>query len=251
MNKILLALFVGLFSMGISILWADQQGLPTQRRIISPAFDRVATAPVKIAFFDADSTLRVAPSGKVSANSASDVAILPMVAEKLAKLASDGYLLAIVSNQAGIEKGYVSFKDSEAALVLCIAKLARQGALIHYFDFAEAENENRKPEVTMAKRLGETIERELGRTVDWANSFMVGDSGWKKGKDQEPDGKPGEDFSNSDRLFAENLNKAFGGVPFFHPRDYFGWTAHGIRNFPDYKSLQDFLTKHPELAPKD
>ena len=37
------------------------------------------SGPVKVAFFDADSTRRVAPSGKVSANGPTDVALLPGV----------------------------------------------------------------------------------------------------------------------------------------------------------------------------
>ncbi|MBI4863606.1 MAG: HAD-IIIA family hydrolase [Candidatus Riflebacteria bacterium] len=221
---------------------------PTERRVISGSF-QPAAGPVKIAFFDADSTLRVAPSGSVSANGPTDVAILPLVAEQLVKLNKDGYLLAIVSNQNGISQGYVTFEAANAALLYTQSQLAKLGVSFHYYDFAERSDENRKPDIGMGKRLADTIKAKLGRDVDWAHTIMVGDSGWKKGKDVEPDGTPGEDFSNADRLFGENLAKRFGGVQFHHPRTFFRWLRHGVRNFPDYQSVRTFVTAHPELDP--
>jgi DNA 3'-phosphatase len=242
------ALVVGLI-MGSNSFTLFAREIPSERRVLAPSFTP-ASGPVKIAFFDADSTLRVAPSGKPSANSATDVAILPMVAPKLAELASEGYLIAVVSNQAGVKYGHVTLPVADAALKFCLQQLTDLGGVLHYYDFAEDEDDNRKPEIGMGKRLVELVEKKLQRQVDWKNSFMVGDSGWKKGVDTEPEGGPGEDHSSSDRQFAENMAKAYGSCPFHHPRKFFGWLNYGVRNFSTYKDLEAFYQKHPDQVPQ-
>ncbi len=221
---------------------------PAARRELSDRFVPPATGPVKIAFFDADSTLRVAPSGAPAANSATDVALLPMLEEPMRRTERDGYLLAIVSNQGGVPK-YLTLEQAEAAMQMTVCGLASRGIAIHYYDYAETYDENRKPEIGMANRLADAVQKKFGRGIDWANTIMVGDSAWKKGVDKEPDGKPGDDPSNSDRLFAENLRKTHGGVTFHHARDYFGWKKAGVNNFHDYTSLKAWLEKNPGNAP--
>lgn len=221
---------------------------PTTRRELSERFTPPATGPVKIAFFDADSTLRVAPSGAPAANSATDVALLPMLEEPMQRTERDGYLLAIVSNQGGVPK-YLTLDQAEAAMQMTVCGLASRGIAIHYYDYAETYDENRKPEIGMAKRLAETVQKKFGRDIDWANTIMVGDSAWKKGVDSEPDGRPGDDPSNSDRMFAENLRKTYGGVTFHHARDYFGWKKAGANNFHDYTYLKTWLEKNSGNAP--
>lgn len=227
----------------------DASKFPPDRRIIHNFTAPAGKAPVKIAFFDADSTLRVAPSGSVSANGPTDVAVLPLLVPQLKKLQSEGYLLAVASNQAGIAAGYVTFDTANGAIRFALSQLSRLGVQFHYYDFAEANNEDRKPDIGMARRLQGKIEAELGRKVDWANTIMVGDSAWKKGADVEPDGTPGEDVSNADRLFGENMLKTFGGVKFYHPRNFFAWMRYGVRNFHDFKSVLSFVAEHPELDP--
>lgn len=224
----------------------DPAKFPPERRVVH---NFKAKGPkVKIAFFDADSTLRVAPSGSVSANGPTDVAILPLMTAKLQKLQADGYLLAVVSNQAGIAAGYVTFDTANGALRHALSQLSRLGVQFHYYDFAEANDENRKPDLGMARRLAAKVE-ELGKKVDWDSTIMVGDSAWKKGVDVEPDGTPGEDVSNADRLFGENMAKTFGGVKFYHPRNFFAWVRYGVRNFENFKTLSKFVIEHPEFDP--
>ncbi len=219
-----------------------------KRRIISPDFTPPVLRSVRLALFDADSTLRVAPSGKPTANSATDVAILPLLVKPLQKLARQGYLIAILSNQAGIEQGYITIEEADAALNHTVNLLAERGAKIHYYDFAEASNEDRKPNIGMARRLADLVKTRFNKSIDWKHSIMVGDSGWKIGEDIEPDGTPGSDFTNTDRLLAENLQKTYGGTTFHHPRDFFGWKKYGIKNFSNFKELEAFLKEHPELA---
>ena len=51
---------------------------------------------------------------------------------------------------------------------------------------------------------------------------MVGDAAYKRKVDLQPNGKPGTDHSNSDRLFAENIAITHKGFKFYHPNDFFG-----------------------------
>ncbi len=194
---------------------------------------------VRVAFFDADSTLRVSISGSVTASSPTDVMLLPQVETKIGKLIQEGYLVAIVSNQGGIKVGAVTHEIADSALFYTIEKIRAKNPLaqIHYFDYAE-NDETRKPDTDMGLRLEKKL-NELGLTLDWENSFMVGDSAYKKGKDLHPDGRPGTHFSNADRLFAENLK-----IPFYEPNDFFGWRSFGIDVFEKAKQVKAFLKKH-------
>ena len=221
---------------------------PAARRMVAEQFSPPSTGTVKIAFFDADSTLRVAPSGAPSANTASDVALLPMLEQPMRRTASEGYLIAIVSNQAGVAAGYLTLEQAEAAMQTTVCGLASRGIAIHYYDYADQKNEDRKPDIGMAKRLAEMVQKKFNRGIDWEHSFMVGDSAWKKGVDNEPDGRPGEDVGNNDRLFAENLRKTYGGVTFHHARDFFGWKSVGVNNFNDYTILKNWLEKNTGSA---
>jgi DNA 3'-phosphatase len=228
--------------------WAPGS-IPVKRRTLATTYRPTGTSAVKVAFFDADSTLRVSRSGNVSANGPRDVELLPGVAEKLRQLAEQGYLLAVVSNQGGVAAGFVALEDADAALAYTLRLLARHGAPMHYYDFAEAKDENRKPDIGMARILARVLHEAHGREVDWRRSLMVGDSGWKRKKDVEPDGSPGEDFSNSDRLFAVNVrNRLAGGegFVFHHPRTFFGWVGRGVRNFRKFEVVRAFKARFPE-----
>jgi DNA 3'-phosphatase len=192
---------------------------------------------VKVAFFDADSTLRVSRGGSPTANAKDDVYILPFVASKIASLQSEGYLVAIVSNQGGVAAGFTPIEVAEGALVFVAEQLDRLGAKINYLDFAEAKDAFRKPETGMAELLDEVLNDKCGVRINYDESFMVGDAGYKKDADgPHPDGRPADDFSNSDRGFAENL-----GIPFTEPTDYFGWRTWEVYNIHAKSELVAFL----------
>lgn len=224
--------------------------IPMKRRTLAPAWRPSAPGPVRVAFFDADSTLRVSRSGSVSANGPRDVELLPGVPERLQALATEGFLLAVVSNQGGVASGHVRLADADAALAYTLRLLARHGAPMQYYDFAEAKDENRKPAIGMAHTLARVLREAHGRDVDWRGSFMVGDSAWKREKDTEPDGTPGEDFSNSDRMFAVNVRAELAGgegFPFHHPRTFFGWVGVGTRNFRKVGEVRAFRKANPNF----
>ena len=218
---------------------------PRQRRSLAASFSPgKGRGRVKVAFFDADSTLRVSKSGSPSADSAHDLVLLPMVAKKISSLAKKGYLIAIVSNQAGVNDGYITKAIANSGLRNMCRLLSKAGAPVHYYDFAARYDGNRKPKPGMGTRLAKLVRSKHGRQIDWKRSIMVGDSAYKRGKDIQPNGRNGEDFSNSDRRFADSLRKRVRspkGLKFQHPRDHFGWAQKGVRNFRTLAEVNAFL----------
>lgn len=196
--------------------WAD---IPASRRELSPAYRYPGSGPVKVAFFDADGTLRGTKSGKAFAENTEDYRVLPNVGDRLAELARQGYLIAIVSNQAGVEAGHLTLEQAEHDMNHSVHLIAGEGGVVHWYDYAEVSDDNRKPNLGMARRLDQFVRHCFGEqaAIDWSASFMVGDASWKKGEAR-PDGTPGTDFSNSDRRFAENA-----GLTYHDARAYFGW----------------------------
>ncbi|MBU1107105.1 MAG: HAD-IIIA family hydrolase [Candidatus Riflebacteria bacterium] len=194
--------------------------VPEKRRsLILPAHN--SEKVLCVGFFDADSTLREAHSKKSSPHGKHDVMIYRHAAEKLRALSEAGWLLAIVSNQAGISLGYITKAEVEEAMQETIREFAALGAIFGYYDYAENYDENRKPANEMAWRLERKL-HQVKRKINWKDSFMVGDAAWKKGHDLQPDGSPGDDHADSDRRFAENIALRHPGFGFFHPRDFFG-----------------------------
>jgi len=216
---------------------ADAPALARQQ--LAPSYQRQGSGPIKVAFFDADSTLRVSLSGSVSANGPRDVALLPNVGATLKRLVDEGYLIAIVSNQSGVEFGHVSLEDADRALQYTAELVRQAGGDVHWVDFAEAKGDRRKPDIGMARDLETFLVEKFGKdaTIDKDASIMVGDSAYKKGEPR-PDGGVGKDFSNSDRLFAEKL-----GVAFREPVDFFGWRALGVDGFENIAALDAFRAR--------
>ncbi len=216
---------------------ADGVSFPTRRRRLVGVTCPPEGEAFKVAFFDADSTLRVSKSGAVTANSATDVNVLPFAAAKIRELSEAGYLIAVVSNQGGVAQGHTTLATAEKALALMVKNLTKLGARFNYFDFAERNDNYRKPKTGMAELLDSKLITKCG--VGWSReeSLMVGDSGYKQGVDgPHPDGRPADDFSNSDRLFAENL-----GIPFHEPTDYFGWREYDVFNIASEDELVSFV----------
>ncbi|MBF0501415.1 MAG: HAD-IIIA family hydrolase [Candidatus Riflebacteria bacterium] len=222
-------------------------GVPvSNRQILSTDFNPGSVDKIKIAFFDADSTLRVAPSGKFYPITTTDVALLPLSINPMKQLMAQGYLIAVVTNQAEIASGKVTMQTANSAVALTVSMLAKHGVAVHYYDFADKMDNNHKPNTGMAERLANLIKTTYKKPIDWSKCIMVGDSGYTQSETQ-PDGKAGTDPSDADRLFAQNVSKEFGGCQYFHPRDYFGWIKYDISNFDSYAAMKAFLTDHPEL----
>ncbi len=227
---------------GLQSLPAEDESLPAgveppKAEDLSDYACPTGAGDVKVAFFDADSTLRVSKSGAVSANSADDVNVLPFVGKKIGELRRDGFLTAIVSNQLGVSKGIVKREDAEAALRLAARHVSALGGGFDYIGLATAEDEKRKPGVGMATLLESLLREKCKKGIDKSKSLMVGDSGYKLGVDgPHPDGRLADDFSSADRGFAEAY-----GIPFHEPTDYFGWKAFSVFNIENEGELRDFL----------
>ena len=203
---------------------------PTERQTFAGT---CPTEDVGVVFVDADSTLRVSKSGAPTANTPDDVYVLPLAAEHLAAFHRQGYVTAIVSNQGGVAGGHTSLEAAVGGVVTIARLLAAQGAPIDYLDIAEAYDEYRKPDVGMATMFEQVLWDTCGVGIDWDRTQMIGDAGYKRNVDgPHPDGRPADDFSNSDRGFAENL-----GIPFAEPTDAWGWRAFEIYNVHDKDEL--------------
>ncbi len=208
-----------LFKLGTVIL--RNGNVQTQRRqIINDTF-RKTNGRVKVAFFDADSTLRLAPSKSVSANGPTDVAILPGVANKIAELNEQGFLVAIVSNQGGVKDGYVTFEVADQALRYTMKLIQDKNpkAKFHYYDMAERGHGDffTKPNIGMGKYL-ELVLRNQNLEIDWPSSFVVGDSRYTK-YEVTPQDTAGADFSNADRKFGIGLD-----LRTYDPKEFFNWS---------------------------
>lgn len=201
---------------------ADYNRIERQTFLVDPIL--AETGRVKVAFFDADSTLRISRSGLPWASYDTDFIVLPGVAEKIRELNRQGYVVAIVSNQGRIPVS-LTFKEADEAFFNLAVRLKTMGAIVHYFDFAEKVDEYRKPNPGMFSRLEANLRTRFGSTtsIDKANSFMVGDAAYKK-SELRPDGRQGADFSNADRGFAERS-----GIGFVEASTFFGWTRFGYQ----------------------
>ncbi len=65
---------------------------------------QVQNEAIKVAFFDLDGTLRIKIGEGEIITEEADIKILKNVAERLKKLADEGYFIAIVSNHAWVPK---------------------------------------------------------------------------------------------------------------------------------------------------
>lgn len=193
--------------------------LPQKRRILLLPQDATGKL-LPVAFFDADNTLRRTRSGKPSPHGRHDVIVFKQTFDKIFELQKNGFLLAIVSNQAGIEMGLISMQEVEDGMQETIRVFAEHGIIFNYYDFADRRDANRKPDTQMAWRLERKLHLKNCR-IDWAKSLMVGDAAWKKHHDTEPDGSPGGDHASSDRRFAENIAIKHPGFAFYHPKHFF------------------------------
>jgi DNA 3'-phosphatase len=213
---------VAILTLSFSVFAMPNAEHPSQlnrRKIIElPA---VTDGEIRVAFFDADSTLRVSKSGTPWASYDSDYIILPGVVEKIRALNQSGYFVAIVSNQGRIPQS-LDLPEADRAIMNLILDLKKQGATVNYFDFADRVDENRKPNIGMFNRLQTVLKSQMNRSIDQTQSVMVGDAAYTV-KDTMPDGRQGHDFSNADRLFAQNAHIRFEYAP-----EFFGWAARGF-----------------------
>jgi D-glycero-D-manno-heptose 1,7-bisphosphate phosphatase len=133
-------------------------------------------------FLDRDGTLIVE---KNYLHKPEDVEIFPGVGTALQKLSAAGYILVMVTNQAGVGRGYYTMADVEKVHAHLAAEFARDGvAFAQIYVAPEAPGQpshGRKPSPQFLFDARDSLGLEL------AQSFMVGDKlidlecGWNAG----------------------------------------------------------------------
>lgn len=131
----------------------------------------VSPSLVKVAFLDRDGTVNV-DRGYVHRRE--DWVLCPGVCEGIALLRESGFLVAIVSNQAGIGKKLFGAEDVERLHGHMGDELSVCGGIdaIAYCPHASEDRcDCRKPQTGMLRR----IEKQLPSPIDFTGSWMVGD----------------------------------------------------------------------------
>lgn len=149
----------------------------------------------KVLFCDLDGTLIETISGATFSKGIWDMKFKFDILDAIKKLSPE-YVL-IVSNQGGIEKGFVNRHNFESKLeyiVLSIREyLSNNKVYSAYCDSNNTENESRKPNIGMLNHLTETF---VGDDFDYIKtvSLMIGDASGLEGQ-----------FSDSDKKLLKNL----------------------------------------------
>ena len=131
----------------------------------------------KVIFLDRDGTLNVEVN---YLHRKEDLVLLPGVPEALKAFKDQGYRLVVVTNQAGVARGYYTEDDVKELHRYMNELLAGQGAEIDAFYYCPHHPEHgigkykvrchcRKPETGMFERAEQDFE------VDKASSWMIGD----------------------------------------------------------------------------
>lgn len=131
----------------------------------------------KIIFLDRDGTINKEINYLYKQ---ADLEILPGVPEAIKMLRESGYRIVVVTNQAGVARGYYQEADVEHLHQYLNQQLAKAGAKIDHFFYCPHHPEHgigdykidcpcRKPAAGMLKRA------EKYYFVDKANSFIIGD----------------------------------------------------------------------------
>ena len=131
----------------------------------------------KIIFIDRDGVINKDPGGWTEHNYVTrweDFHFIPGSKEAISRLSRAGYRIIIVSNQAGISKGYYTERELDGVTGNMLKELERSGGRIekvYYCVHQDSDNcDCRKPKAGMFERA----EKELG--VSAAGNFFIGDA---------------------------------------------------------------------------
>lgn len=149
----------------------------------------------KIAGFDLDWTL-IRPTKSKFSNDENDWAILPNRLNTLRYCVDNGYTIVIFTNQKSTGKKL----EMTIRRICNVIKYLNNNGVKLVLLMATKDNTDRKPNIGMFNVL-----RNLLQGIRMNESFYVGDAA----------GRP-TDFSDSDKVFAENL-----GIKFYIPEDFF------------------------------
>ncbi|CAO3667035.1 unnamed protein product [Umbelopsis ramanniana] len=173
--------------------------------ILSAVTREADATRTKIAAFDLDGTLISTASGRTFAKDEDDWKWFSLsVPKKLESLHKDGYAIAILSNQNGLNS-----PSKVGAFKRKLANILSQLSISVRLIAAMKKDINRKP----ATGMWELLQKSFDGKIDLGESFYIGDAagradGWKP--------KAKKDHSCGDRKFADNI-----GIRFQTPEEYF------------------------------
>ena len=158
----------------------------------------------KVIFCDLDGTLIETISGETFPKGIWDMRIKLDVLDAIKKLNPE-YVL-IVSNQGGIESGFVDAKKFGTKLFYIVESIGEYCGCECYAMYCDTNNKSdpyRKPNTGMLENL---MERYVGDDVEYIKqkSLMIGDASGKEGQ-----------FSDSDKKTAENF-----GIDYMDVNDF-------------------------------
>ncbi|KAF2847999.1 PNK3P-domain-containing protein [Plenodomus tracheiphilus IPT5] len=172
----------------------------------------------RIAAFDFDSTLITPASGKTFGRDANDWKWWhSSVPGRLKSLHQDGYLIAIISNQGGINlrpdpKTIKSNQKRLGDFKTKVSSIFNQLDLPITLYAATSRDQYRKPRTGVWQEILEDFDLDSVNSLDLEQSVFVGDAGGREAVT----GGAGKDHSCVDRDFAANI-----GLPFHTPEEFF------------------------------
>jgi histidinol-phosphate phosphatase family protein len=133
----------------------------------------------KAVFLDRDGVISTYPGDFLYVTSLQQFIILPGVAEAIRKLHTHGYLVFVVSNQAGVGKGLYPQSALDSITRIMTETLDAQGAPIRKVYYCthtpEAQCSCRKPKTGMVEAAIDQMRGE-GLEIDKQKSYFVGDT---------------------------------------------------------------------------
>ena len=131
----------------------------------------------KMIFLDRDGVINKDPGGWTDhgyVTKPDDFKFIPGAAEAIKRLKVDGYKIYIISNQAGISKGYFTKADLDKVNEHILSEVRKAGGDIDAFYYCphhDVDNcDCRKPKAGLFRKAAE------GKEVEWNNIFFIGDS---------------------------------------------------------------------------
>ena len=131
---------------------------------------------LKVCFLDRDGTLNVDQGYAARADA---LQLLPGVPDGLRRLQDAGFKLAVVTNQAGVGRGWSSTTHVLAVHARLRELLEPAGVILDTIVFcphtSEAHCGCRKPRTGLARIVEETLQAQFGEGIDYGTSWVIGD----------------------------------------------------------------------------
>jgi histidinol-phosphate phosphatase family protein len=135
-------------------------------------------AKAKIVFLDRDGVINKYPGDFKYVTRVEEFELLPNVKPALQKLVSAGFLLFVVSNQAGVAKGLYSrqdLNDIDLRMAYELGDKVRISEILYCTHHPDELCDCRKPRTGLIDRVFAGIKKQ-GQEIDLANSYFIGDS---------------------------------------------------------------------------